>query len=165
MQIRQVTVNDAEKLTNLILQVERESAYMLYEGNERKLTSEQLRKRIETIEQEENSAIFVAEVDNRLAGYLFAMGGQARRTKHSVYIVIGILEQFRGVGIGTKLFIELEKWAKEHRIHRLELSVVTKNVAAINLYKKMGFEIEGVKKHSLCIHGQFVNEYYMAKLL
>jgi hypothetical protein len=29
----------------------------------------------------------------------------------------------------------------------------------------MGFEIEGVKKHSLLVDGAFVDEYYMGKLL
>jgi RimJ/RimL family protein N-acetyltransferase len=39
------------------------------------------------------------------------------------------------------------------------------NERAIRLYKKMGFEIEGTKKHSLLISGSYVDEYYMAKLI
>jgi RimJ/RimL family protein N-acetyltransferase len=39
------------------------------------------------------------------------------------------------------------------------------NEAALALYKKMGFEIEGRKKHSLLINGTYVDEYCMAKLL
>ena len=93
------------------------------------------------------------------------MGGNAKRNKHSVYLVIGILAQYRGLGIGTKLFEQLEKWAKEQNIHRLELTVVTRNEAGLRLYKKMGFEIEGTKRHSLYIDGKFVDEYYMSKLL
>jgi GNAT superfamily N-acetyltransferase len=30
-----------------------------------------------------------------------------------VYLVIGIKKEFRGQGIGTKLFEELEDWAKK----------------------------------------------------
>ena len=52
-----------------------------------------------------------------------------------------------------------------HQIHRLELSVVTHNEAGLRLYKKMGFKIEGTKRHSLLIDGEFVDEYYMSKLL
>jgi RimJ/RimL family protein N-acetyltransferase len=37
------------------------------------------------------------------------------------------------------------------------------NERAIALYKKMGFEIEGTKKRSMRIDGQYVDEYYMAK--
>jgi RimJ/RimL family protein N-acetyltransferase len=52
-----------------------------------------------------------------------------------------------------------------HYIHRLELTVVTENQAGLQLYKKMGFEIEGTKRQSLYIDGKFVDEYYMSKLV
>ncbi|WP_309247700.1 GNAT family N-acetyltransferase [Priestia flexa] len=64
-----------------------------------------------------------------------------------------------------QLFQQLEEWAKEQQIHRLELTVVVENVIAIHLYKKIGFQIEGTKKHSLRINGQYVDEYIMSKLL
>ncbi|MGZ3612137.1 MAG: GNAT family N-acetyltransferase, partial [Ktedonobacteraceae bacterium] len=35
----------------------------------------------------------------------------------------------------------------------------------IALYKKQGFAIEGIRRHSLLINGQFVDEFSMAKLL
>jgi GNAT superfamily N-acetyltransferase len=112
MIIRRIEVKDAEGLSNLIEKVESESPYMLFEAGERKLSSERQRQRIESIKQENESEIFVAEENNKLIGYLFAIGGQANRTKYSAYIVIGILKQFRGMGIGTKLFQQLEEWAK-----------------------------------------------------
>jgi RimJ/RimL family protein N-acetyltransferase len=165
MLIREVEPNDAESLVNLIKQVESQSLYMLFESGERKLGTEQQEKRIEDMKTEGNSTVFVAEENEELIGYLIAMGGNAQRNKHSVYLVIGILSQYRGLGIGTKLFKQLEVWAKEHNVHRLELSVVTLNKAGLQLYKKMGFEIEGTKRHSLYIDGEFVDEYYMSKLL
>ncbi len=63
------------------------------------------------------------------------------------------------------LLTELERWARNRHIHRLELTVVADNQRALSLYRKMGFEQEGVKRHSLLIHGQYVDEYYMVKLL
>ncbi|MFD0770009.1 hypothetical protein ACFQZ1_14560 [Bacillus sp. CGMCC 1.60114] len=45
------------------------------------------------------------------------------------------------------------------------MTVMVHNEAGIALYKKSGFEIEGIKRHSLMIRGEFVNEYYMAKLI
>jgi RimJ/RimL family protein N-acetyltransferase len=165
MIIREVNTEDADGLVRLIQQVESESPYMLFEAGERKIEPEQQVERIEAIKKEGNSTIFVAEENTELIGYLIVMGGNAIRNKHSVYLVIGILSQYRGLGVGTKLFEELEKWAMVHQIHRLELSVVTRNEAGLRLYKKMGFEIEGTKRHSLLINGEFVDEYYMSKLL
>ena len=165
MQIREIIYSDVESFVNLIKQVESESPFMLFESGERKISPEVQKKRIEVMNKSENSTIFIAELDNQLIGYLIAMGGNANRNKHSVYLVIGIIARYRGLGIGTKLIEQLEKWATEHGIHRLELTVLTDNEAGLRLYKKMGFDIEGTKRHSLFIDGQFVDEYYMSKLL
>ncbi|WP_348983795.1 GNAT family N-acetyltransferase [Gottfriedia acidiceleris] len=51
---------------------------------------------------------------------------------------MGILEDYTGKGIGTKLFQNIEEWAIKHRISRLELTVVKQNEARVCLYKKMG---------------------------
>ena len=165
MLVREITLSDAENFGYLTQQVEMTSEFMLWEAGERKANPDQQRKMIERLGSDDNSAIFVAGEKGQLIGFLMAIGGNARRNKHSVYLVVGILEDSRGKGVGTKLFEELEKWAFMHKIHRLELTVVTRNVAGLALYQKMGFEVEGTKRDSLLIDGEFVDEYYMSKLL
>jgi RimJ/RimL family protein N-acetyltransferase len=59
----------------------------------------------------------------------------------------------------------MEEWSKSHQLKRLELTVMTHNNPAVNLYKRMGFQIEGIKKCSLIIDGNPVDEYCMSKLL
>jgi len=78
---------------------------------------------------------------------------------------MGIKEEFHGRGVGTKLLNELDRWALEQGIHRLELTVMTHNVKALALYEKCGFVVEGVKKDSMCIDGEYIDEYYMGKIL
>ena len=165
MKIREIIVSDADKFALLTKQIEESSQYMLMEAEERKIDSEQQAKKIEALKKSENSTILVAEKENQLVGFLAAIGGSAKRNKHSVYIVVGIVDCYRGQGIGTMLFMELERWAKEHSIHRLELTVVTQNEAALSLYKKQGFEVEGLKRNALLIAGEYVDEYYMSKLI
>lgn len=165
MNVRKVISDDADKLAELIKKVE-ESNFMLFGPGERKVTGEQLRRnRIEPLENDQSSTIFVAVEGEDLVGYLMGIGSTAKRTAHSAYLVVGVLESARGKGVGTELFCQVEEWAKGRNLHRLELTVLVHNEAAINLYKKMGFEIEGVKKHSLLVDGNFVDEYYMGKLL
>ena len=77
---------------------------------------------------------------------------------------MSVSERSRGIGVGTKLFNELDSWATANNIHRLELTVASKNKAGLSLYKKAGFEIEGTKRQSLIIDGKYMDEYYMAKL-
>ena len=162
--VRIAEPNDAKQLVNLIEQVEK-SNFMLFGPGERKISIEQQMNRINAMKEEKSSAILVAEDNGQLAGYLVAIGGNPTRAKHAVYLVIGIEESSRGQGIGTGLFTKVEEWAKDQGVHRLELTVMVHNEAGIALYKKKGFEIEGVKKHSLFIEGKYVDEYYMAKLI
>ncbi|MCM3638114.1 GNAT family N-acetyltransferase [Sporosarcina luteola] len=161
---RQVQCTDASQLVQLIEEVERTSDTMLYEARERNLSGEQLRERIESFGTDA-STIIVAELKGSLVGYLMVIAGTAKRNKHSAYIVIGISEKYRGQGVGKALFTSLDKWAIENKLHRLELTVMTTNTAAIVLYEKSGFSKEGVKKDSLFVNGKYVDEYYMAKLL
>ncbi|MEV2908107.1 GNAT family N-acetyltransferase [Paenibacillus larvae] len=165
MIIREATTDDALELTELIKQVERESDFMLFGAEERIISPEQQMKKIEAVKQDENSIILVADINGKLVGYLIANGGFAKKNKHSTYLVIGILEEFTGKGIGKDLFNELETWASLNSIHRLELTVMKHNERAVSLYKKMGFEIEGVKRNSLLVNNIYVDEYYMSKLL
>ncbi|MDH7605187.1 MAG: GNAT family protein [Melioribacter sp.] len=165
MVIRKITTNDAEKFLKLCNELDKETQFMLLEPEERKTTVEEQINQIANIISRNNKIIFVAEYNNQLIGYISAEGGDYKRNKHSVYIAMGILQAYTGQGIGTMLLKELEKWAYQNKIHRLELTVMVHNKAGLALYKKIGFEIEGTKKHSLLINGSYVDEYYMAKLL
>ena len=62
------------------------------------------------------------------------------------------------------LFEALDKWAIDHKLRRLELTVMSHNERAIRLYQKMGYETEGIKQDSLWVNGKYVDEYYMAKI-
>jgi len=167
MLIREIEVSDAEGFLRLNLKLDEESEFMLLEPGERKTTVESQRRQIERIQASYNKTIFVAEDDeqNILVGFLAAIGGSYNRNRHTASIVMGVLEEYAGQGVGSQLFKALYEWAPKHRIHRLELTVLVNNHSASVLYHRMGFEIEGYKQKSLKIDGKFVDEYYMAKLL
>jgi RimJ/RimL family protein N-acetyltransferase len=165
MKVREAKPSDADKLALLIQEVENTSPYMLWEPGERKIQAENQQKMIEKIQSEDNSTILVAEQDDYLIGYLFAIGGKPKKTRHTIYLVIGIHVDYRGKGVGSLLFHELDQWATHHHIHRIELTVASKNEAGLALYRKMGFEIEGTKRDSLFINGEYVDEYYMSKIV
>ncbi|UUV17826.1 GNAT family N-acetyltransferase [Fusobacteria bacterium ZRK30] len=163
MNIRQIQEKDAELFLNLLLELDNETKFMMLEPGERKNDPEVTRSIIKRNLQD--SFMYVAEEGDKLVGFLTGERGSANRIKHTTYIVIGILGGHRGKGIGRKLFEELEKWSKENNIKRLELTVMIHNEKAVNLYKKMGFKIEGVKEYSILVDGKFIDEYYMGKIL
>ena len=144
--------------------LDQETSFMLYEPDERKTTIKEMEQKIEKINAR-GGVIIAAELENQLIGFITASRIPLKRVKHRVHIVVGVLKKESGKGIGTRLFEELIEWAKNNEISRLELTVMKHNERAINLYKKIGFEIEGTKKNSLIIDENFVDEYYMGMIL
>ncbi|RDI45454.1 GNAT family N-acetyltransferase [Falsibacillus pallidus] len=116
--IRQATVKDAEKLAALMMRVDGQSDFMMFEAGERTLTAEQMEKRILSVEKQSNSVILIAADEEDLIGYMFAIGGTANKNRHSAYLVIGIDEAFTGKGVGKEFFAEMERWARSKGMHR-----------------------------------------------
>lgn len=162
MNIKKVVEKDAEKFLELLINLDKESSFMMYEEGERNKNIKDTETIIEYINS--NGIIVALEKDGQLAGYISAERGGYRRIKHSAYIVIGILQDFHGMGFGKKLMKAIDNWANEKKIIRLELTVLKENEKAINLYKKSGYEIEGLRKSSMKIEGNLKDEYYMSKI-
>lgn len=161
---RNVEKLDTEPLWNMMNALDYETKFMLFEPGERVKNLARLQGSIDNA-VDGNDLCFIAMDNNEIVGYIVAQVGAVRRIKHSAYIVVGIREKYRNKGIGTEFFNKLNQWAEEKKIVRLELTVVCNNEIALNLYKKKGFEIEGIKRKSMYIDGKYVDEYYMAKLL
>jgi len=164
MIIRNIEIRDSEKFSNMLKQLDNETNNMMFEPGERKTTIEGTNSRIRNI-HDSKSLLLVVENNGDIVGFLSSQRGFAKRTRHSAYIVIGILKDYRGKKIGLKLFEELEKWALDHNVTRLELTVMQHNKNAIRLYEKMGFKKEGLKEKSLILDGKYVDEYYMGKII
>ena len=164
MKIRIAKTSDASQLV-AVMKDAQESGFMLFDPGERILTAEQFERYIEATNQKQNSAIFVATEEEKILGYIIVQGETPKRIAHCAYIVIGVHSASRGKGVGTALFTHTEQWAKEAGIQRLELTVIKHNEAAYHLYEKRGFEVEGVKQKSLKIDGEYVDQYYMAKMI
>ncbi len=81
-----------------------------------------------------------------------------------IYDVIAILQEFTGLGLGTKMMTNLEK----HIISGLKilmLDVYEKNKIAQNLYKKMGFKSIGAVPYSVKTKKCFESGIIMYKVL
>ncbi len=164
MLIRKAKITDVESFWNMQYELDKETKYMLYEPEERSKNLLRVETMILRSIEGDNLLLFAEDNDN-IVGYISAQRGTVNRIKHSAYIVIGIRKKYQHKGIGTRFFEELDRWAIESGLKRLELTVLCPNVAAKKLYEKSGFVIEGVKKCSIYLEGEYVDEYYMAKLL
>lgn len=84
----------------------------------------------------------VAKVDGKIIGY----GGIWIVVDEGHITNIAVHPDYRGQGIGEALVKSLIGIAKEHNVVRITLEVRPTNTAALNLYKKFGFKVEGLRK-------------------
>lgn len=83
---------------------------------------------------------------------------------HRVLLGMGVDSTCRKQGLGTKLLDSVLAFCQEHEaIDWLDLSVLSGNLPAKNLYIKTGFNIVGEFKDQYRIDGQSVSEIAMAK--
>jgi RimJ/RimL family protein N-acetyltransferase len=162
--IRPIQPGDAEAFLDLRLTLDAETKFMLLEPGERIQTVDSVRASLEAMLASDAGTVIIAVHEDRLVGYISADQGIFHRNRHSAYIVTGIRQAYYGKGIGRRLFLAVEEWACQSNVTRLELTVMVHNTRAINLYKRVGFEIEGTRRRALLIDGLYVDEYYMGKI-
>lgn len=108
--------------------------------------------------------MLVAELDGRLVGDAGLHLNRGRRA-HSGSLGMTVHDDFQGRGVGTGLMAALIDLADNwYNLLRLDLQVYTDNAAAIHLYEKFGFVIEGTLRSYAYRAGVFVDAYYMARL-
>lgn len=163
IQVKKAANKDAEQVVGVMKNAEL-SGNMLYDPGERTITPASLEKFMEAMNSKSKSGFFVARDNDEIIGYMMVQNEKSNRVSHRASIAVGVHSDSRGKGVGTALFEHVISWAKEVGLHRLELTVIATNERAVHLYKKMGFEIEGVKKDSLCVGSHYIDEYYMAYL-
>ncbi|HEX5299982.1 MAG TPA: GNAT family N-acetyltransferase [Streptosporangiaceae bacterium] len=156
---------DAEALLELKRQLDRETAFMMYEPGERDSPVQDLAAELASLARSANSVVLLAERGDQLIGYVQLTGGALRRSRATAYVVIGVLAHAAGRGTGTELLRQAKAWAAAHGLHRLELTVMAHNARAIRLYGRTGFTVEGRRSECLLVDGQFIDELTMATLL
>jgi len=161
--IRLAEDKDAQDMLTLFSKLDSETEFMLFEPGERKTTLGEQKRNVSYFLEDESKAMIVAE-DKGIVGFSVLIGGNLARNSHVVSLVMGIEKSSWGKGVGSKLLDFTITLANEMQFSRIELTVHTTNNAAINLYKKFGFKIEGERSSSIKLGGILVNEYYMAKV-
>ncbi len=93
--------------------------------------------------QIERELLLVAEVSNQIVGYISwynYIDLAYKDEKHVELDNIFVLEEYRKMGIGTKLFEALKTKCKEDNIDYIVASTNFKNTNAISFYEKNNFE-------------------------
>lgn len=107
----------------------------------------------------------VATIDERVVGNAaLHLEGNPRR-RDCGWIGMAVHDDFQGQGVGNALMRALMELADNwYGLRRVELTVWTDNKAAVHLYEKFGFVVEGTARQFARRDGEFVDAYYMARL-
>lgn len=114
----------------------------------------------------EGDHLLVAVVDGEVVGSIGLHAATRPRLRHKADIGMMVRDDWQGKGVGTAMMqavIDLaDKWLN---LTRIELTVYTDNEPAIALYRKFGFEIEGILHKFAFRDGEFVDAYTMARII
>ncbi len=112
-----------------------------------------------------NGPVYYALSGDKVVGWCDVFPEENPRQNHRGGLGMGILPEFRGQGIGSQLLQKVIEHAKSFGLEKIELNVYSSNVSAIGLYKKFGFDQEGLIKKYRKLDGQYFDCLAMGKFL
>ncbi len=162
--IRPAREEDAKNLSQVRLQIDGETENLDREQGEAYIDETGFKQIIKNDTESSNNLFLVAEVNDRIAGFSRCEGKKLKRFSHNVEFGVCVLKEYWGCGIGKNLLRESVYWADSNNIKKISLSVLQTNDKAIELYKKCGFEVEGVlKKDKILSDGNYYHTVLMGR--
>ncbi|MGF9700557.1 N-acetyltransferase family protein [Paenibacillus sp. MABNR03] len=144
--IRSAEEKDAEALSRLRVQIDGETENMDREQGEAFIGPAEFTEIIRLDNEKDRNLFLVADVQGEIVGYSRCEGSDLKRFWHKVEFGVCVARNHWGYGIGKKLLELSIHWADTSGVEKMTLNVLETNDKAIELYKGMGFEIEGVLK-------------------
>ncbi|MCM3714909.1 GNAT family N-acetyltransferase [Halalkalibacter oceani] len=116
---------------------------------------------IEQIDRKDNMYI-VVEIGGAVQGVARVLRGELAMKRHTGLYRMWLDDSAQGKGIGKKVLDYTLAWCRQHRLHKLCLTVFSTNEVARRLYEKSGFVTEGVQKDQVWLEDHFADEMFMA---
>lgn len=164
--IREACVGDAVNLNEFLKKIVLETDHFGCEPDELTITDEQQAHTISMFSQADNAVLLLATLDDKIVGNLSFRAGSSKKFHHVGEFGVQVLKDSWNLGIGKELIKYLINWAKENKsIYKISLRVRNDNENAIYLYKKLGFEEEGILKGEMMCNGTLYDLIYMGLMV
>lgn len=177
VQLRLARPDDAPALAALQRGIYNEGRWFVGDGA---LSSETLAHRLRLLEPQRSLYLLAVAADAQadftytLATGTFTTGAcgwlelhrmQPKRLGHVAVLTLAVAPAFRGRGIASELLAQAYGWARGAGVEKVQLSVREHNRAAISLYRREGFVLEGREVRQVRDAGRYEDNLLMAKFL
>src|SRR3990172_2550944 len=95
----------------------------------------------------------------------YVPAGRWPKETHVGTIGVAIQAGWRDAGLGRAMMERVLEWMRDRQFRKACLSVFSTNARAIALYRKLGFEVDGVRTRQFRVRDAWVDEVLMAKWL
>jgi ribosomal protein S18 acetylase RimI-like enzyme len=113
----------------------------------------------------ESRIFFVACVDSEAVGWVHLKHMELDKLQHTAQLTVGVLEEYRGHGIGSHLLERGLTWAKQQGYEKIENALPASNEKAIEFLKSRDFEVDAIREDHYKLNGEYVDEVMMMKHL
>jgi RimJ/RimL family protein N-acetyltransferase len=160
--LRKATVEDALNMIDFYNTVGGETDFLSFGKNEFKRNFEEYKTYIATTSLEVNSILLLATLNEEIIGIATITSIPRARLQHVGTLGIVIEEKYCGQGLGEEMIEFLIEFCKSNGITK-KITLLTRedNLGAIKLYKKLGFEQEGLLRNDNYTNGIFYNTITM----
>jgi RimJ/RimL family protein N-acetyltransferase len=159
--VRPAVPADSEALANLGRSVASEGELWLTYNR----SQSDERRNVKSVRRDPNAAVFVAETPAGVVGRLSIARDGNPVSHHVAELGLMVAAGQRRQGVGTALMREAAAWARRSGVTKLELHVFPHNEPAIALYRKLGYQDEGIRHRHYRIAGHYVDAILMALYL
>ncbi len=159
--------SDASAFIDFMNQVARETDYLVMDETGFQFSQAEMESIFAKGMENPGELCLLAKFGSEVVGAVSVKSSSQFRISHIGNVFIAVKRAYWGHGLGTILLDEVIHWAEEmDRLKRLELTVQVRNQAAVHLYEKVGFKIEGTQvRGARTDKGEWLNLYYMGRLI
>ncbi|MEY7851882.1 N-acetyltransferase family protein [Natrarchaeobius sp. A-rgal3] len=159
-----VTIRPArqEDLTGIVGAIRRVAEEMIYieaESVADELDHEDVLLRHNDLE---SRMFFVATVDGDVVGWAHLHVPKLEKLSHTAELTVGVLEEYRGIGVGSGLLDRALEWVHENGQEKVYQSVPSTNEEAIAFFEDRGWTTEAVREDHYKLDDEYIDEVMMA---
>lgn len=162
LEIREAVPEDARSLLAYVEAVSGESDNLTFGPGEFGITLAQEEEYLAALVKRSNAIYLVGLIDGEIVANLSFAGGQRRRMQHAGEFGMSVRKRHWNKGIGQALLAAFLTWCRNSgAIRKVNLRVWVDNSAAIHLYEKFGFKVEGRRTREFQLAGEFADVFFM----